>query len=120
MTVYREARAIIVYNDHNSPERQRSDVSHELAHITLKHKPRPVFGEGGCRAWDEEQKEQEEEAAWLSGALLVPTETALEIARNGIPIEEAASIYGVSVQLMRLRLNVTGALIRAKREGRGA
>lgn len=120
VTVYRSARTIVVYNDNNSPERQRSDVSHELAHITLRHKPRPVFGEGGCRAWDEEQKEQEEEAVWLASAFLVPSEVALEIARSRIPMEEAASTYGVSVQLMRYRLNVSGALKRARQEARGA
>lgn len=120
VTVYREERAIVVYNDHNIQERQRSDVTHELSHVTLEHEPRPVFGEGGCRAWDKEQEGQEKEAAWLSGALLVPAEIALEIARSRTPIEEAASIYGVSVPLMRYRLNMSGALIRAKREGKGA
>ena len=120
ITVYRGARAIIVYNDNNTLERQVSDVSHELAHITLKHVPRPVIGEGGCRVWDKEQEEQEDEAAWLSGAFLVPADIALAIARKGVPVEEAAQFYGVSVEMMRYRLNATGAYIRARREARGA
>lgn len=120
VTVYRGTRSIIVYNDNNSTERQSSDVSHELAHITLEHEPRPVLAEGGCRAWDGEQAEQEEEAAWLSGAFLVPANIALAIVRQGIALEEAAQFYGVSVEMMRYRLNVSGAYIRARRGARGA
>ena len=120
VTVYNGARSIVVYNDNNDSERQRSDVSHELSHITLGHEPRPILGDGGCRMWDKEQQEQEDEAAWLSGALLVPADVALAIARKGAPVEDAAQFYGVSVELMRYRLNASGAYIRAAREARGA
>lgn len=113
VTVYNGARAIVVYNDNNDPERQKSDVSHELSHITLGHVPRPILGDGGCRMWD---KEQEDEAAWLSGALLVPADVALAIACKGTPVEKAALFYSVSVELMRYRLNASGAYIRAKRK----
>jgi Zn-dependent peptidase ImmA (M78 family) len=120
VTVYRDTRIIIVYNDNNTPARQVSDVTHELSHVMLKHKPRPVFADGGCRAWDKEQKRQEEEAAWLSGALLVPTNVALAIARKGVPVEEGAHLYGVSTKMMQYRLNMSGAHKRARREAQGA
>ncbi len=119
-TVYREGRAIVVYNDSNTPARQRSDVSHELAHIILKHRPRPFLGDGGCRVWDKEQKEQEEEAAWLSGVLLVPNDTALAIARQGVDVAEVAADYGVSIKMLKYRLNMSGAYVRTRREARGA
>lgn len=120
VTVYREGRAIVVYNDSNTPARQRSDVAHELAHIILKHRPRPFLGDGGCRVWDKEQEEQEKEAAWLSGVLLVPNDAALAIVRQGIDVAEAAADYGVSIRMLKYRLNMSGAYIRARREARGA
>lgn len=120
VTVYKGARSIVVYNDNNDPERQRSDISHELSHITLGHEPRPILGDGGCRMWDKEQQEQEDEAAWLSGALLISADVALAIARKEVSVEEAASFYGVSTELMRYRLNASGAYIRARREARSA
>lgn len=43
VTVYKGELAIVVYNDNNNPERQRSDVSHELSHVALEHEPRSVF-----------------------------------------------------------------------------
>jgi hypothetical protein len=113
MTVYRGTRWRIFYNDRNSLTRQRSDVSHELSHVLLEHEPASVFDSDQTRRWN---AAQEREAAWLSGALLVPAHIALRIARRGTPIDEAAECYGVSVQLMRWRLRVTGALIRAGRE----
>jgi hypothetical protein len=112
-TVYRGTRRLILYNGHNSPERQRSDVSHELAHVLLEHEPGPVVGLGGCRVWDDEQ---EGEAGWLGGVLLVPKHVALALARKGSPERDAAARYGVSVEMMRWRLNMSGALKRARRE----
>lgn len=113
ITVYRGTRRRIFYNDRNSPTRQRSDVSHELSHVLLGHEPAPVFDSNRIRRWN---AAQEREAAWLSGVLLVPAHIALQIARRGTPVNEAAEYYGVSVQLMRWRLQATGALIRARRE----
>jgi len=49
------------------------------------------------------------------GALLVPEPAAVRIARQRIPLGLAAGAYGVSEQLMRWRLQVTGAAKRAER-----
>lgn len=119
-TVYREGRALIVYNDSNTLARRRSDVSHELAHLILKHRPRPFLGDGGCRVWDKEQKEQEDEAAWLSGVLLVPGDVALALVRQEIDVAEAAADFGVSTKMLKYRMNMSGAHIRARRAARGA
>lgn len=112
ITVYRGTRRRIFYNHNNSPGRQRSDVAHELAHVLLEHEPAPIFGSDGTRIWN---AEQEREAAWLGGALLVPKDVALLIARRKTSVDAAAEHYGVSAQLMRWRLNVSGALIRVSR-----
>ena len=105
-TVFAGTRRIIVHNDVHSPARQASNVTHEGAHGLLLHEPTPAFGPHGCRIW---RDEVEEEAQWLAGVLLITEETAVAMARRSIPIAEAASRYGVSEQMMRYRLNITGA-----------
>jgi hypothetical protein len=42
-------------------------------------------------------------------ALLVSDEAALHIVRSEMPTADAAKLYGVSEQLVRMRVNVTGA-----------
>lgn len=113
VTVYRGTRRRILYNGQNSPARRRSDVAHELSHVLLEHVPGPVRGNGDARTWN---PDQEKEASWLSGVLLVPEHVALRLARSGTPITGAATSYGVSVQLMQFRLNASGALKRVQRE----
>ncbi len=116
ITVYRGTRRRIFYNQDNSPSRQRSDVAHELSHVLLEHEPAPIFDTEGTRAWN---AEQEREAAWLGGALLVPKHVALMVARRGTAVEEAAERYGVSAQLMQWRLRASGALKRVGYERAG-
>lgn len=111
--VYRGTRGRILYNGQNSPARMRSDIAHELSHVLLEHEPGPVRAGGESRTWN---PEQEREAAWMSGVLLVPEHVALSIARRGTPITGAASSYGVSVDLMQWRLRMSGALKRVLRE----
>lgn len=111
-TVFAGTRRIIVYNNTHSPGRQASNVTHELSHGILLHEPVPAFGEHGCRTW---HGEVEDEAQWLAGVLLITDEAAVAVARRNIPINLAASRYGVSEQMMQYRLNMTGAVRRARR-----
>ncbi len=113
MTVYRGTRKRILYNGQNSPGRIRSDVAHELSHVLLEHEPRPVRGEEESRTWD---SVQEREASWLSAVLLVLEHVALRVARLDTSVAEAATSYGVSVQLMEWRLNASGARKRVRQE----
>jgi IrrE N-terminal-like domain len=108
-TFCKSNRRLIVYNDHNSPARQKSDVAHELAHVLLEHEPGPGCGFLGLPVWN---AEQEDEATCLAGALLVPECAALAIVRRGLSVWESASIYGVSDQLMEVRLEITAAFKR--------
>ena len=112
VTVFCGCKRAIVYNDANTQGRQRSDIAHELAHALLHHPARPAFDAAGRRIWD---RELESEADWLGGALLVSDEAALSIVRRGLSIEEAAIEFGVSDDMMRFRVNVTGARIRVAR-----
>lgn len=116
VTVFRDAKRLVVYNDGHSKARQASDLAHELAHALLLHPPHAAMDGYGCRVW---AADIEAEADWLSGALLVPRDAAFRIARRKVAIEEAALEYAVSEQMMRFRLNVTGAH-RVARFARGA
>lgn len=98
VTVYRGTRRLILYNGQNSLARRRSDVAHELSHVLLEHEPGPVRSADDTRTWD---SDQENEASWLGGVLLVPEHVALHVARLEIPLTVAADSYGVSVQLMQ-------------------
>lgn len=46
----------------------------------------------------------EEEANWLSAALLISEEAAVEIAKLGLSIHDAAERYGVSKKMIDFRL----------------
>ena len=80
VTVFRGTHRTILVNDAHAKGRQASDIGHEIAHSLLLHTPTPALDERGCRVWD---REVEDEADWLSGALLVPEEAALAIVRRG-------------------------------------
>ena len=109
LTVFDGPRRLIVYNDSHSLGRRASDLAHELAHALLLHRPGPALDHRGCRRWD---RVQEEEANWPAGALLISEEAALQIARSGEPLDEAAKRYRVSHAMVKFRLNVTAALRR--------
>lgn len=106
MTVFCGTRRAIMHNDAHSAGRQASDLAHELVHALLGHAPTPALDARGCRDWD---GEVEAEADCLAGALLIPAEAALLIARRGWPLEQAAQRYRVSVAMVRYRLNICGA-----------
>ena len=102
---------LICHNDGNATTRQAADIAHELSHAILGHPPRQMFFDDPVA---------EAEAKWMGPTLLVPNEAAHRIACLGQSIEDAACGFGVSVDLMHMRLNVSGAYVRAKRLRRGA
>ena len=106
VTIFNGMEKIILFNDAHSPKRQAADISHELSHIILQHPPKPPIGPDGSRHYD---LEIEEEANWLGPALLVSDEAAVWIARNRMSIAAASDFFGVSEDLVRMRVNVCGA-----------
>ena len=112
LTICYRMERLIIYNNAHSPGRIAADVAHELSHIILLHPSKPPLDEKGSRHYD---AELEAEAEWLGPALLVSEEAAMTVARNGLTDKSAATLYGVSQPLMRMRLNVVGARKRARR-----
>jgi Zn-dependent peptidase ImmA (M78 family) len=97
----------IVENDSHSPQRRRSTVSHEMAHLILEHSfDTRLVNERGCRLMD---SEQEAEAQELGAELLVPASAALFHARRRSTDATVADAVDVSVEAARWRMNHTGA-----------
>ncbi len=112
LTVFYGLSRMIVHNDFHSLGRQANDVSHEVSHALLRHQPSPALDNLGCRFWD---GRIEEEAAYLGGALLVPQEATLSIARRGLTTQAAALEYGVLQSLITYRMRITAARVRVAR-----
>lgn len=111
-----EDRTVVVYNPLSTIGRRNSDVAHELAHILLGHELSRVetIGESTFLSCD---PQQEEEAGWLAGCLLLPREVLLREVRRGTGAAAIAEKYEVSEDMATFRLNVTGVL-RQTRRGR--
>lgn len=100
---------LIIYNPTHSPARRASDLAHEMAHLVLRHDPSKIMfspdGSWTLRSFD---TQQEDEANWLAGCLLLPRIALESLARRGIGDETIAETYGISAQMVRYRKGVTG------------
>src|ERR1700690_149796 len=66
---------LIVTNPSHAKTRLNSDLAHEIAHIILGHEPSMMFmSPNSGTALRTHNEEQEEEANWLAGCLLIPRE----------------------------------------------
>lgn len=106
VTLFIATRRHIVFNDLVVPARQQSDMAHELAHTILGHPASELANDSGGRHYN---KELEAEAACLSGILLVPLAAAISVIAARKDPRVAANEFNVSVQMMNMRLNKSGA-----------
>jgi Zn-dependent peptidase ImmA (M78 family) len=82
---------------------------HELSHIILGHElTTGMFTEGGDFVPSTYDQDQEDEAAWLGGTLLLPRPALLWMRRRRLSDDEAATHFGVSPDLLRWRIRMTG------------
>jgi Zn-dependent peptidase ImmA (M78 family) len=107
-------RRVVVYNPLHPEGRSRSNQAHELAHIALDHKVRTLerVGELSFLTCD---VEQEEEADWLGGCLLLPRSLLVRAAYKGMGPVEIAEAYKTSEPMARFRLNASGVLVQVGR-----
>lgn len=100
---------LIVINPTHSPTRTNSSLAHEIAHILLGHEPSIMFvmpqSEIVLRTHN---KDQEEEANWLAGSILLPRDALLRARRAGQSDDQVCAEYGVSLAMLRFRVNATG------------
>ena len=100
-------RHAIVFNPLVSRRRRNSDVAHEVAHIVLGHSLSRLERLGNV-AFLSCDKQQEEEAAWLSGCLLLPRFVLIHDLRKRRKPTTIAKNRMVSSDMVNYRLQVTG------------
>lgn len=116
ITLYILSTDLIILNSVHSPARRSSDLVHELSHILIGHEPSRVdISEDGLLMLNTYNKNQEDEANWLAGCLLLPRDALILIRQQGMDLKIAAKQYGVSQQMLRYRINVTGIEHQVKR-----
>lgn len=119
VTVAAGGHNLIIVNSAHAPTRQRSSLAHELAHVVLNHRPAETrVSEEGFLFRDRYDSEQEEEADWLGGALLLPRDGLLNVYRRNSSSEVIGRHFGVSTKFVDWRLRTTGILLQATRAGR--
>lgn len=101
-------RKVIVVSPLASEERHRSDVSHEASHLLLDHKVREVEQVGGFSFFTCDPDE-EQEANWLAGCLLLPRDLLVRSLKSGMDAAAIAETNTVSIQMANFRLRATGA-----------
>ena len=111
VTIARGDARLVILNSGHSDVRQRSSLAHELAHLILNHATdRTRLSHEGLLYRGTFDREQEDEANWFAGCLLVPRDGLLE-ARLRTPDEHAlAAKFGVSADMIAWRLQMTGVL----------
>lgn len=106
----------IVLNPSHAITRRRNDLAHELSHIELKHVPARVdVSKNGLLLLSNYSDEQEQEADWYAGALLVPRSALMHHRARGNSLPEIAMHYGVSEALCEWRLRMTGVDLQLRR-----
>jgi Zn-dependent peptidase ImmA (M78 family) len=97
---------VIIHNSRHSKARQESNIMHEIAHIICEHKA-PTNNIGiVLRDYNEEQ---EKEAEWLGGCLQLPREALIWALERKMNNDEIAVFFNASNDMVRFRLNKTGA-----------
>ncbi|MBI1183588.1 ImmA/IrrE family metallo-endopeptidase [bacterium] len=96
---------LITFNEAHSPARIKSSLVHEMAHIICDHDFTQFDADTSLREFP---KDEEEEADWLAGCLLIPRNGIIWAGRKGMNLDDLANHYEVSVQMARWRVNKTG------------
>ena len=107
---------LIILNSAHALTRQRNSLTHEISHLILDHGfGRIDVSPDGYLLLNSFEKEQEEEADWLAGTLLVPREGLQIVYRTTRNPQDIANHFGVSVTLLQWRLRMTGVTVQSRR-----
>ena len=100
---------LIVVNSSQSAPRQNSVIMHELAHILLGHELTSAgLTADGHFVPTSYNQDQEDEADWLAGTLLLPRPALLRIRSLSMTDSQARNSYQVSDQMLLWRFRMTG------------
>jgi Zn-dependent peptidase ImmA (M78 family) len=116
MTIKEGSVTAVLLNPTHAIERQRNTLMHEASHILLKHVPTRVdFGPGGILLVSEYAEEDEDEADWLAGALLLPRTALASCRDHSMTNAQIAQRYCTSTQLSDWRIRMTGIDVQRRR-----
>lgn len=109
VTLVVNSKAVVILNSSHSAARQASDLAHELAHRIRGHAAREVSVTAeGLMLLRDYDKNEEEEADWLSGCLLLPREALILVKRRRLEDSDVCLTYGVSQRMLGWRVATTG------------
>ena len=107
----------VVLNTSHQKPRLRSTLMHEISHIFLRHGGSQVtLTDTGTLLISEFSDEQEDEANWLSGALLLPREALLQARAEKMNDSQICAKYGASSDMCVWRLRMTGVDVQMRRK----
>ncbi len=119
MTLEYNGTKAIVLNPAHASTRQANDLMHELAHIELSHTPARVeISETGIILLSDYSDDQEQEADWYAGAMLLPRNALIYYRSGGRSSGDIAKMFGVSVALCEWRLRMTGVDVQLRHRAR--
>lgn len=102
-------RHLIVYNPAQRLPRINSVMMHELSHIMLGHELTSAgLTSDGHLIPSNYDQDQEDEADWLGGTLLLPRPALMNIRRAKMTDDDAMLNYQVSKQMLTWRFRMTG------------
>lgn len=116
VTVQLDDARLIILNSAHALTRQRNSLTHEISHLILDHGVGRIdVSPEGYLLLNSFEKEQEEEADWLAGALLVPREGLQTVYRTTRDPKSLANHFRVSETLLQWRLRMTGVAVQSRR-----
>lgn len=109
LTMRMGASHLVIHKPVRMSSRRNSVVMHELSHIILGHQLATAFIlDDGSLVPGNFNQEQEDEADWLAGTLLLPRPALLSIRRRALKDHEATSEHLVSLDMLNWRMRMTG------------
>lgn len=100
---------LVIYKPVTSQGRRNNVIMHELAHIILGHDLADacIMNDGSLVPGNFSQ-DQEDEADWLAGTLLLPRPALMSVRKRRIPNHTICDQYMVSQEMLTWRLRMTG------------
>ncbi|MDN5786530.1 ImmA/IrrE family metallo-endopeptidase [Pseudorhodobacter sp.] len=103
------ASNLVLFKPVTSTGRRNSVVMHELSHIILGHElAEACILEDGSLVPGNFNQDQEDEADWLTGTLLLPRPALIAIQSHGGANQRACDQYQVSLEMLTWRTRMTG------------
>lgn len=111
-------RHLVLINPAQSLARRNSVTMHELAHIELGHAlTNAGITADGMLVPGTFNREQEDEADWLAGAMLLPRPALLWMRRRKLSDDDASDHFSVSMEMLKWRIRMTGIDVQIRRMG---